>query len=40
MERVSGFFSNIFQDDIPSLGHGQALSNPDLPIKSGAIPMD
>ncbi|MBQ4832980.1 hypothetical protein J8L70_06990 [Pseudoalteromonas sp. MMG010] len=30
-ERISGFFSSIFQDDIPSLGHGQALSNPDLP---------
>ncbi|BBN82964.1 hypothetical protein PA25_29490 [Pseudoalteromonas sp. A25] len=30
-ERVANYFKNIVQDDIPSLGHGQALSNPDLP---------
>lgn len=30
-ERISEYFSDVFQDDIPSLGHGQALSHPDQP---------
>lgn len=34
MEKFSNFFSDLLQDDIPSLGHGQALSNPDLPYDS------
>ncbi|CAH9054849.1 hypothetical protein PSECIP111854_01458 [Pseudoalteromonas sp. CIP111854] len=31
MQRVSDYFMDVMQDEIPSLGHGQALSNPDLP---------
>ncbi|NOU53158.1 hypothetical protein HG263_21905 [Pseudoalteromonas sp. JBTF-M23] len=30
-QKVANYFNNMIQDDIPSLGHGQALSNPDLP---------
>ncbi len=29
--RVFDFFKGVVQDDIPELGHGQALSNPDKP---------
>ncbi|WP_440054268.1 DUF6765 family protein [Pseudoalteromonas sp. T1lg65] len=31
LERITEFFSGVAQDDIPSLGHGQALSHPDKP---------
>ncbi|OHU86179.1 MULTISPECIES: DUF6765 family protein [Pseudoalteromonas] len=30
-KRITDYFMGMLQDDIPSLGHGQALSNPDLP---------
>ncbi|MCO7188428.1 MULTISPECIES: DUF6765 family protein [unclassified Pseudoalteromonas] len=31
IDKVTNYFANILQDNIPSLGHGQALSHPDLP---------
>lgn len=31
IDRVADYFSGLLQSQIPSLGHGQALSNPDLP---------
>ena len=34
IEKVGHYFSELAQENIPSLGHGQALSNPDLPYES------
>ncbi|MCW8831903.1 MAG: hypothetical protein OQK03_01110, partial [Colwellia sp.] len=34
IDRISEYFSEMAQENIPSLGHGQALSNPDLPYES------
>jgi len=33
-EKIHYYFSALAQENIPSLGHGQALSNPDLPYES------
>ncbi len=32
MDRIQDYFSIIVRDEIPPLGHGKALSNPDLPF--------
>jgi len=34
IEKIGDFFGELAQENIPSLGHGQALSNPDLPYES------
>ena len=34
IEKIGDFFCELAQENIPALGHGQALSNPDLPYES------